>query len=580
MESILLRMQDTAQLYVDILGDILGIDVSIVDHRQTRIAGSGRMKTRTGSIADYGNISKHAMEAKQTVIVEDPRVNPLCEGCPTREHCDNLCEIWSPILVDHEAVGVIGCVCYTQEQKDAFLERRTLFQQFFTQFAGLLENKAHDLLDIDRHQNVCKLLERVLERAQIGSLILDEQGHIYDINRLGKELLGLRQDFRQFPQVSLQPAGAGSQKEYNILCGGQSHHVIAEIYRISMPPYEQLVLFSNAQFRTDISDELLGVAPSSDLERIIGNSPPVRRLKKDIHTVSSSVSNVLITGESGTGKELIARAVHGESHRKKGPFVAVNCAALPESLLESELFGYVKGAFTGASAQGKAGLLETAQDGTFFLDEIGEMPLTLQVKLLRVLEQREVLRLGSNKPIPINARFIFATNRDLEEMVREGTFRKDFYYRINVVPLTIPPLRERREDIRVMAEAFIRRFCTSLGKPCAGVSEDFWSLLEQYDWPGNVRELQNTMEFAVNMMPSSGMLRSELLRNRIQPDGRSGALPDLVFYEDWNLSHVEEQLIRRCLEACAGQKDGKRVAAQKLGISQATLYRKLKQYHI
>ena len=255
--------------------------------------------------------------------------------------------------------------------------------------------------------------------------------------------------------------------------------------------------------------------------------------------------------------------------------------------------------------------METAEGGTFFLDEIGDMPLPIQIKLLRVLEQREIMRLGSNNPIPINVRFVFATNRDLEEMVREKTFREDFFYRINVVPLSLPPLRERHGDIRLIAETFIRRFSASMQRPCSGVSEDFWRLLENYDWPGNIRELQNVIEYAMNLLPSAGMLRSELLRNRLEQTAGSGSVlradrrsaktslaqesPAAQGYEgiheiypvqensdshpaDWNLEHMEERMIRACLSRHSGKKEAKQITARELGISMATLYRKMKQY--
>lgn len=578
LEHILMRMQDTAQQYVEILRDILGIDVSIIDAHQIRVAGSGRMKARTGSMASYGSIVRHTLDTKSITVVEDPIINPICAGCGARDWCDNLCEMWAPIMLDGEAIGVIGCVCYNQEQKEMFLERRKTFEQFFIQFAGLLENRAHDLLDVDRHQNVRAMLEHVLERAQIGSLILDSDGKIIDINQLGKQLLQLREDHTDYTKLTIRGVGQEAPKEYLIQSRDSVHRVVADIYKISMAPYDRLVLFGDAELRSDISDGLLGLTPTNDLDRIIGQSKEIRALKKDICIVAESHSNVLVTGESGTGKELVARAIHGESQRKDGPFVAVNCAALPENLLESELFGYVKGAFTGASSNGKVGLLEAAQDGTFFLDEVGEMPLSLQVKLLRVLEQREITRLGSNKPTPINARFVFATNRDLAEMVQEGTFRKDLYYRINVVPLSIPPLRERPGDIRLIAGSFIRKFSVAMNKPCRKIGEDFWDALEGYDWPGNVRELQNTVEFAVNMMPSSGILRSELLRNKIHAAIQEHAAVSALEKkrEDWNLERAEAEIIRQCLAQYAD----KRLAAQKLGIGLATLYRKMKAYDL
>lgn len=580
MESIFWRMQDTAQQYVDILRDILGVDVSIIDANQVRIAGSGRMKERRGSMASYGNIVKHALVTKRFTVVEEALEHELCQGCPSRNHCDNLSEMWSPILLNGEAIGVIGCVSYTPEEREHFLAKREIFEQFFAQFAGLLESRALDLMEVERNQNVRAMLENVLGRAHIGILILDSHNKVYDINQVGKSLLQLSEDVHDYDSVILKALNSNSAKEYDISFEGRTHHIIADIYHISLEPYDRLILFNDADLRSDISDGLLGVSRSSDLERIIGKSQPIINLKKNIQTVAPSSSNVLITGESGTGKELVARAIHSESPRSKGPFVAINCAALPESLLESELFGYVKGAFTGANPQGKEGLFETAQGGTFFLDEVGDMPLTIQVKLLRVLEQREIMRVGSNTPIPIDVRFVFATNCNLEEMVSDGTFRKDLFYRINVVPIVLPPLRKRKGDIRLIANSFIQKFCDTLNKPCTKIGEDFWHVLEQYSWPGNIRELQNTMEYVVNMMPSSGVLHSELLSNKIhnEPDFQAEVIPPVEGADNWNLDQMESYLIKRCLQQHQHLKDGKRIAAQKLGIGMATLYRKIEKY--
>lgn len=579
MESILFRMKDTAQQYVEILHEIIGIDVSLLDDQQIRVAGSGRMKNRTGSMSSYGNIMKRAVDTRTITVVTDPIQNSLCDGCPSKEKCDNLCEVWAPIIMEDRVIGVIGCVCYDEYQRQDFLSRRELFEQFFLQFSQLIASQALVLAKADRRKSVQNLLEHVLGLAQIGVLILDARGKVYNINASGRELLWMGDHIR-FSDVTVLPSDTGDNKEYLVSFGGQTHRIMAEIFKIGMDPFEQLMIFASAELRADLSDSILGLNPASDLDHIIGQSAPILHLKKNIRLVAPSMSNILITGESGTGKELVARAIHGESLRKDGPFVAVNCAALPENLLESELFGYVKGAFTGADSKGKKGLLETAQGGTFFLDEVGDMPSEIQVKLLRVLEQREITRLGSNMPIPIDVRFVFATNRNLEELVKDRTFREDLYYRINVVPLPLPPLRERHGDIRLIAETFIRKFCVSMQRPCSGVSEDFWEALERYDWPGNVRQLQNIIEFAVNMLPSSGILRSELLHGRLGIAVEQGRQYEVNIGDDWNLEHAEEAMIRKCLERNQYRKDGKRLAAQDLGISLSTLYRKMDKYNL
>lgn len=243
----------------------------------------------------------------------------------------------------------------------------------------------------------------------------------------------------------------------------------------------------------------------SDLD-IVGKSNEMREVIDIINRVSTTDANILITGESGTGKEMVARVIHSRSRRSTKPFIPVDCVALPENLLESELFGYEKGAFTGANTM-KKGLLESAHEGTLFLDEIGDMSLSLQAKLLRTLQERVVRRLGSNKFIPVDIRIISATNRDLKKSVQEGTFRDDLYYRLDVIHINIPPLRNRRVDIPLLAQHFLKRFSTVHKKDVTSISAEAMSALENYSWPGNVRELQNVIERAVIM---SGRDRIEL----------------------------------------------------------------------
>src|SRR6266403_5866811 len=260
-------------------------------------------------------------------------------------------------------------------------------------------------------------------------------------------------------------------------------------------------------------------ATRNSLENIIGGSPAIEKLKQTIRTVASTQSTVLIYGESGTGKELVARALHVCSPRAAEPFVSVNCGAFPETLLESELFGYLKGAFTGAN-QNRRGLFEVADQGTIFLDEISEMTMSMQVKLLRVLQERTVRPVGGTSEIPIDVRVIAATNRDLDRQVAENTFREDLYYRLSVIPVSVPPLRERREDVPLLGNHFLKKYAPAAGKSILRVNGDSLGALCGYDWPGNVRQLENTIERAV-ALETEEELRIELPAER--PKARAAA---------------------------------------------------------
>lgn len=306
--------------------------------------------------------------------------------------------------------------------------------------------------------------------------------------------------------------------------------------------------------------------------RIIGDSPDMRAVVELIEQVGPSEANVLILGESGTGKELVAQMLHEHSHRKNGPLVKVNCAALPENLLESELFGYVKGAFTGA-AQDKPGRFQLAEGGTLFLDEIGELPLTLQAKILRALQERVVEPLGGIAPVSVDVRFIAATNRRLPDMIEKGTFREDLYYRLNVLEIRIPPLRERLEDIPLLADYLLRKLGQKNSKPLRSVSREFLEALMRYEWKGNVRELENVLERSL-ILCRDDILDVRDLPDHLRAPAESAASSSSVLKES-PLEAAERNALEDTLRKCGGHRER---TAKALGISRRTLQYRLKKY--
>lgn len=310
------------------------------------------------------------------------------------------------------------------------------------------------------------------------------------------------------------------------------------------------------------------------LDSIIGSSSKMKKLKKLLTQVAKTDSTVLIRGESGTGKELFAHALHNASHRAQHPFVKVNCSALPENLLESELFGYIEGAFTGANKKGKIGKFETANKGTIFLDEIGEMSLPMQVKLLRVLQEKEIDRLGSNQPTKIDVRVAAATSRNLEDMIQKNEFREDLYYRLNVVALNIPPLRERREDIPVLANKLLHQITQRMGVPFKPLDPEALNYLLSYDWPGNVRELENVLEQALNIVEEETITLDHIatysFKNVIHIPKTHCSLKEAV-------KQFESTMILNALKESSGSCTE---AARKLNISKSTFYEKMNKYNI
>ena len=309
----------------------------------------------------------------------------------------------------------------------------------------------------------------------------------------------------------------------------------------------------------------------------IGESLQIRKVKDMIGRIAQTNSSVLITGESGTGKEVVARTIHEQSPVSSGPFVAINIGGVPENLLESELFGYEKGAFTGAVGR-KSGMFELANGGTLFLDEIGDMPLALQVKILRVLQERSITRLGGTEPIPINARIVCATNKDLEEMVREGKFREDLFFRLNVVRIHIPPLRERKDDIPLLAAWIIKKLNTNMGRHFSGLTPEAMEKLKNYDFYGNIRELENILERAAifsdgDLITADNIeLRGDVLRPKAEPVREASG-----YEEGMSLKEVERQVIEKALRRWEGNRTK---AANELGITRRTLITKIEEYNL
>jgi two-component system response regulator PilR (NtrC family) len=329
----------------------------------------------------------------------------------------------------------------------------------------------------------------------------------------------------------------------------------------------------NTRLRRELKDQ-------AAFENIIGKGEKMQKVLDLVYKVADSNSNILIFGESGTGKELIARGIHFNSRRRDKPFVTVNCSALPETLLESELFGHMKGSFTGAVAN-KEGLFEVAHEGTLFLDEIGETSLAIQVKLLRVLQEREFRRIGGTKDIKVDVRIIAATNKDLEKAVAQGTFREDLYYRLDVIPVYLPPLRSRLDDIPLLAEYFLQKFSQRLGKSIKGITPESVSLLMVQEWKGNVRELENVMERAV-ALATGDSITPQLLQECLQKPATSReALPTELPNEGMDLEHfignMEKDLLLKALQRSKGIK---KEAARLLGLNFRSFRYRLEKYGI
>ena len=578
VQSLLKDIQDTAIKYANVISQVLDVDVDIVDSRFLRIAGTGHYAGKINqNMAAEGFIYKATMDSGETQIIEDPGTNPICRSCAKNAICGEKLQICKPIRLANETIGVIGLVCFTDEQRQHLLERFEAYRAFLDQIAEFIATKVYENLEHRRTGLMIRLMEQIITKTSMGVILLDRNDAISQINDNAVKQLGLTGPALG-KRIQATPTGdnIGEAEEFKVVIEEQEYFLLGSLLEVGfdLDEYARILVFHDIKTFKSRIYELTQVGENVHIGDILGHSGAIQELKAKVRKISPSTSTVLIRGESGTGKELFARAIHRESDRRDEPFVAVNCGSIPDTLMESELFGYVRGAFTGADPKGRIGKFELATKGTLFLDEIGDMPLYLQVKLLRVLQERQIMRIGSNNLIDVDVRVIAATNQNLAEMIREGTFREDLFYRLNVIPLDIAPLRERKADIEPLAYHFIRKYCQLFGKYFKRLDPEVVESLLAYDWPGNVRELENVVEFMVNMMEADGVMGKKLLPRSVvsqlsaagAPAAAEGVRP---------IRELEVEAIRKALEIYGVSSQGKKLAARKLGIGIATLYRKL-----
>ena len=580
-DSILLEIQDTVKAYAGIMSRVAQVEVEVVDENLFRIAGTGIFADHVNEdMSVEGYVYRHVLRTGSLEIIYEPGKEPLCQSCPRRNVCREEIEISMPIRFGTRNIGVIGLIGSTPNQKARILKEEAMYLELLAQIADFISAKASEMAETKRRKSLLETLNSVINHVEKGILIFGKNEIVAAANPAAEKQLSTRQ--LEGKTVSVTPTGdsLNHQNEYRIQIDGREYLVMGHHYDLDRDPerYARLLLFESTRAIRERYYEITSTVPLEGVFNMIGSSPQTRSLQEEIRKVAKSTSTVLITGESGSGKEIVASAIWKASDRKDHRFIAINCGAIPEPLLESELFGYVKGAFTGADPNGRMGKFELANKGVIFLDEIGDMPLYLQVKLLRVLQERKIIRIGSNQVIPIDVRIIAATNKNLQEMIEKKQFREDLYYRLNVIPLKVAPLRERTEDIKDLVLHFAGRYAGLFGKKLQSITEDTMEALCRYPWYGNVRELENSVEFMINMMEEEGILNRQTLPDNILGtvrETKNVSVPAPPAQQIRPLNDLEEQEIRRALELFGSGTEGKRQAAKALGISLATLYRKL-----
>ena len=587
IQSQLRNVQAAVVSYSGIISKIAGVDVEVVDENLYRVAGTGMFAAGVdANMAQEGHVYRKVLETGKRRVIYQPGEELVCQGCPNFLHCPEEIELAMPILAEDHPIGVIGLVGSSRDQKLHILENEALFLELIEQIADFISVKAMERERDQQREALLSTLNATLGHIQQGILILGKGFQVTDCNRAATEQLEIPSLIGEMILLEATGDNLAKYTEYSMTVLGRQYRLMGTYLQVPQPTqeYQSVLIFYRSR---EIKERYFetAVLPAVDKNSIIGSSPATLKLKEEISQVAKSTSTVLITGESGTGKEMVATSIWRESDRRNKRFIALNCAAIPESIMESELFGYVKGAFTGADPNGRMGKFELANEGVIFLDEIGDMPLYLQSKLLRVLQERKIVRIGSNQLMDIDVRVIAATNKDLKKMVREKRFREDLYYRLDVIPLRVAPLRERLEDIEDLTLFYSQRFAQKFGKKAPRLTEEVMDTLKRYRWPGNVRELENAVEYMVNLMGEDGTLDVSMLPEDIRIKSREEvALPENGSRKQTGaglilpLRELEKNAIRQALFQYGNHTAGKAMAARKLGIGMATLYRKIQQY--
>lgn len=583
-QSVLMQIQPTIQRFARMLASVLQLEVEIVDENLCRVAGTGAYGKFLGrQLSGNSRLLRHVLETKTEKVVTQSRFDPLCEGCDSKENCREKAFLGTPVILQDRFVGVISLIAVTHEQQEHISDNLREFSDYVRHISTIFVSKL--LEDQGPGDNISKIFATMIDNMDQGVLVVDDESRVQFVNQTALKTLGVVQNNIigkpiRFRPLTFESNFTHGHMQHIVSWDDKSELIIGQLHNIQG---RQLFLMAFHQSHTSFS--VANAPDEPHIEQLVGECRVMRQLKRLISRIAPSPSSVMVVGESGTGKEVVARAIHKLSGRRNKPFIAINCAAIPEQLLESELFGYVKGAFTGASANGKTGLIQAANTGTLFLDEIGDMPLMLQAKLLRAIEAREILPIGASSPIQVDIRIISATNQNLAQFIAEGKFREDLFYRLNVIPITLPPLRERQEDIELLVHYFLHLHTRRLGSVYPGIAPDVVEILRKHRWPGNLRELSNLMEYLVNVVPSGEVIDSTLLPPNLLNNGTTEQ-SDVTEVSEAHLSlddaggtaleEMEKQMIREALS----RHNSKKQVADELGIGIATLYRKIKKYEL
>jgi sigma-54 dependent transcriptional regulator, acetoin dehydrogenase operon transcriptional activator AcoR len=585
MQAELQKIKDVVQEVAEAIASALKMEVEIFDNNLVVVGATGRIRSKIGFKQETSHVSRYSLETGSSCTIESPGHHTLCSDCKIKDDCFCTAALVCPINRQGVILGTISLLSFNEEQRTILLSQQGQFLDFIARMGELLAGQAQLNEALNRLAMNEKYLKTTIDSFNEGILAVDNDCTITYTNKatenllknIDKKLIGKPLQ-KYFPDSSLplviktrRPVSKG---EISFQSEDHGYTFVYSAYPILLDDdvVGAVKIIRSIDEITDQASRYAGRHEAVNFDDIIGKNILIKKLIEDAKTVALSRSTVLLLGESGTGKELFAKAIHQASPYKNRTFQAINCSAIPEALLESELFGYEEGAFTGARKGGKPGKFELADGGTLFLDEIGDMPFYLQSKLLRVLENNTLERVGGTKKYSFNVRIIAATNQNIELMVKEGRFREDLYYRLCVIPLKLPSLRERPDDILFLAEYLLEKYCSLLGKNIRLIDKAVEEILLNFDWPGNVRQLENVIEYAVNFEQEEILQKNSLpqwlFESSYQPESDQQLKTKT---KEWEIAQIN-----KLLSEYGTSLQAKKAIADHLGISITTLYRKLK----
>jgi len=585
------------QSLAESLSSILNVETTVVDEHLLRIAGTGDFYHRINESSPENSLFAKVLKSGKAELNLYDKKNPICQTCNSSDTCKELKSMILPIKVENDIIGVASFVSFNAAQDQLMVEKKEEYLELLKHFAESIEKEIMSIKMVNKLNMGIAEINGIINSINRSIIILNKEQRIIYIN--SKAIKSLNINFSADKIINKRISSIIK----NFKAEDTNNKEVIGSWTISGKPVKVIykinyIILDNKNVSTiinfDTLDEIISIAMTynsddeTTFENIIGRSQIMQDVIEKAKIAAKSDSTIFLHGTSGTGKELFARSIHNASYRKDGPFVAVNCAALPENLIESELFGYEKGAFTGASQKGKTGKFEQANNGTLFLDEIADLPLHLQAKLLRVLQDKKIDRIGGSSQINVNVRIISATHKNLEEMVRNNEFREDLFYRLNVIPLHLPSLKDRGEDVLLCSEYIIKKLCLKMNKSPKRISKDVETMFMGYSWPGNVRELENVLEYAINFSFDDEITAENLPEYFLAKYAKKDNVDESINIESPEIDNLksldditkeyEKKLLRNLLSKYGNDTAAKKKIAEKLGMSITTLYRKLNDY--